>query len=324
MYSNARDDDEAARGRGAHWPIHIGWMGWKDILWRTWIESLKDDIGLIAAGVAFYGFLAIVPTLAVFVLGYGLFADPQTVSEHLRLLFALLPQDAATLIGDQLVSVTSAATKKTGLGVVTATALSLYGVMSGAGAIIKALNVAYDEKETRSVLRVTWLALRVSVAIICVAVCSALAIGALAWAEALIPAAPPAVILLVRVAFWCFAALATVVMVSTIYRYAPNRARARWRWLTAGSAFATLGWLGTSLGFGFYAANFANYNATYGALSAVVVTLMWLYLSAYILLLGAEFNAEIEHQTAIDTTVGAPKPMGDRRAYVADTLGASH
>jgi len=314
-------EDDPRRGRHAEWPTHIGWPGWKDILWRTWTESWEDNVGLIAAGVAFYGFLAIVPTLAMFILGYGLFADPETVSEHLRLIFALLPHDAATLIGDQLVSVTSAAAKKTGIGVITAALLSLYGVMSGAGAIIKALNIAYDEEETRGTIKVTGLAMMVSIAMIFVAIFSALAIAALAWAEALIPSAPDIVITLIRIAFWCFAALVTVVVVSAVYRYAPDRHAARWRWLTAGSVFATLGWLAVSLGFGFYAANFANYNATYGALSAVVVTLMWLYLSAYILLLGAELNAEIEHQTAVDTTIGHPKPMGARRAYVADTLG---
>lgn len=193
--------------------------------------------------------------------------------------------------------------------------------MSASSAIIKALNIAYDETETRSPIWTTLLAFFISVAIVIVSVMSALAIAALGWTEALLPTAPAIAILVIRVAFWSAAAAASIVAISAIYRYGPSRHRAQWRWLSVGSAFATMGWLATSLGFGFYAANFANYNATYGALSAVVVTLMWLYLSAYILLIGAELNAEIEHQTEIDTTIGAPKPMGARRAFVADTVG---
>lgn len=312
---------DARRGRDAEWPTHIGLPGWRDILWRTWSESWEDNIGLASAGVAFYGFLAIVPTLAVFVLCYGLFAEPKTVAEHLQLIFALLPRDAAKLIGDQLIGITTAPDQKTGIGLMVATLLSLYGVMSAAGAIIGALNIAYDENETRSMACTTFLALSISIAMVLVAVLSALAIAALAGTEALLPSAPGWVIALIRIGFWTAAAIAAVVVVSAIYRYGPDRHHAQWRWLTAGSVFATLGWLAASLGFGFYAANFANYNATYGALSAVVVTLMWLYFSSYILLLGAELNAEIEHQTAVDTTIGPPKPMGARRAYVADTLG---
>jgi membrane protein len=321
MNSPSKDRDNRDRGRDAAWPTHIGRRGWRDILWRTWSESWADNIGLISAGVAFYAFLAIVPTLAVFILCYGLFAEPATVAGHLQLIFALLPGDAATLIGDQLVSVTSAASAKTGLGLLTATLLSLYGVMSASGAIVQALNVAYDENETRSALRSIGLALLISVAVIIVGMVSVFAIAALAWTEALVPWAPNALIVAIRAGFWSAALFAAIVAISAIYRYGPNRHRAKWRWLTIGSVFAALGWLAASLGFGFYVANFANYNATYGALSAVVVTLMWLYFSSYILLLGAELNAEIEHQTGIDTTTGPPKQMGNRRAYVADTLG---
>lgn len=309
------------RGRQADTPLKMSRHAWRDILWRVWSESGNDNIGLIAAGVAFYAFLAFVPLLASVVLTYGLLADPKTVAEHLQVLFDLLPTDAASLIGDQLVAVTATAAKKTGLGLLIALGLAVYGAMNGAKSIITALNIAYDETETRNFFKVTFIALAITVGLLFVAVFTILAIGALALLESLVPWAPAFVITLIRIAFWLAAAFAASTVIATIYRYAPNRRKARWRWLTAGSAFATIGWLAMTLGFGFYVANFANYNATYGALSAVVVMLMWLFLSAYILILGAELNSEIEHQTALDTTVGRPRPMGERRAYVADTLG---
>ncbi len=312
---------ETERGRQAESPWQMPRLAWRDILWRTWSEASNDSIGLIAAGVAFYGFLAFVPMLASLVLTYGLLADPSTVSGHLQVIFDLMPADAAHLVAEQMISVTKTAAEKTGLGLALALALAIYGVMSGASALITALNVAYDETETRSLWRTYLLALMIAVSMVGVAILFVLAVGALAFLEGLIPGAPPMLVTLIRIAFWAAAALAASSVVAAVYRYAPNRRRAKWRWLTPGSLLATVGWLVTTLGFGLYAANFANYNATYGALGAVVVMLMWLYLSAYILLLGAELNSEIEHQTEVDSTVGAPRAMGDRRAHVADTVG---
>lgn len=309
------------RGRHADTPTELPPAGWRDALIRTWNESGTDNVGLISAGVAFYGFLAFVPLLAALVLTYGLMADPATVMSHLQVIFKLLPADAARLVGEQMINVTETAAGKTGLGLALALALAIYGAMSGASAIITALNIAYDEEETRGIVKTTLLSLGITLGMIVVAIFGILAISALALLESLIPAAPLFVITLIRVAFWLAAAIAASTVIAAIYRYAPDRRWAKWRWLTPGSALATLGWLVMTLGFGFYAANFASYNATYGALGAVVVFLMWLYLSSYILLLGAELNSELEHQTAKDTTKGAPRPMGEREAYVADTLG---
>lgn len=313
-----RDND---RGRGAASPMQMPRAAWRDILIRTWRESSTDNVGLIAAGVAFYAFLAFVPALGAFVLCYGLLADPASIAEHLQALFQLLPREAATLIGEQLVSVTTTAEGKKGLGLALALVLAIYGAMNGASAIITALNIAYDEEESRSLFKTSWLALLMTLALLATGIVAALAIAALAFLEKLMPAASDAVITVIRISFWIVAALAASLVIGAIYRFAPDRRHARWRWLSAGSLFATIGWLGASIAFSFYVANFGNYGATYGALSAVVVMLMWLYLSAYILILGAELNSEIEHQTVRDTTVGAPKPMGERYAYVADTVG---
>lgn len=310
------------RGRDAAAPSQMPRAAWRDILWRTWSETFSDNVGLIAAGVAFYSFLAFVPVLAAVVLSYGLFADPSTVAGHLRLLFELLPTDAAALIGEQLVEITRTAADKTGLGLAVALALAVYGGMNGAGAIITALNVAYDEEETRSIVKTTLLAMVITLGLVAVGIAAVVAIAALAVLEALIPAAPDWVLTLIRIIFWGTTGVVANAIVSAIYRYAPDRHHAKWKWVTPGSLLTTIGWLAMTFGFGLYVSNLANYNATYGALSAVVVLLMWLYLSAYILIVGAEFNAEIEHQTALDTTTGPPKEMGERGAYVADTIGA--
>lgn len=314
-------ESSSDRGRTARRPQDMSRTAWRDILIRTWNESGRDNVGLISAGVAFYGFLAFVPTLAALVLSYGLLADPSIIADHLQSLFRLLPEEAARLIGEQLLSVTNSGMGKKGFGLIISLALSIYGAINGASAIVTAVNIAYDEEESRGFLRLTVLACLITLGLLLAGIVAIFAIGALAFLENLMPGAPDFVISAIRVGFWLLAALAASMLLSAIYRFAPDRRHARWRWLTPGSLLATIGWLAVSLGFGVYAANFGNYGATYGALSAVVVTLMWLYLSAYILILGAELNSEIEHQTARDTTVGRPKPLGERAAYVADTVG---
>jgi len=317
-----KPQEEQGRGRHAEKPTQIPARGWKDIAVRSWKESSQDNVSLVAAGVAFYGFLAMVPLLAAFVLSYGLFAAPETVMAHIQGLFQILPREAASIIGEQLLSVTTSAASKTGLGLLVALGLALYGAMKGAAAMITALNIVYDEEETRGFIKKNLVALAVTVGAVLVGLIGVAAIGALALVDGLFPTAPAWLHTLIRIGFWLLAALAASGAVATLYRYAPNRDEAKWRWLTPGSMVATVGWLLMTLGFGIYTANFGNYNATYGALGAVVVLLMWLYLSAYVLLLGAEFNAEMEHQTKRDTTKGAEQPMGTRGAEMADTVGA--
>ena len=317
--SSAQTDD--GRGRNAAGPTAIPAAGWRDILLRAWNESGSDNVALIAAGVAFYGFLALVPMLAAFIMTYGLIADPQTVVGHIGLLSQLLPSDAAKLIGDQLVDITRQSAGKTGLGLAASLPLSIYGAMRGAGAIVTALNIAYDEEDKRGFFRRTLLALGITVGALFAGIVGMLAIGTLATLESLMPWAPPALLLGMRLMFWMLAAVAASLLLATLYRYGPDRDEPKWRWLTPGAAFATVGWVAMTLGFGLYTANFANYNATYGALGAVVVMLIWLYLSAFIVTFGAELNAETEHQTARDTTRGKELPMGARDAFVADTLG---
>ena len=292
-------------------------IAWIAVARRSWAETSNDNVGLIAAGVAFYGFLALVPLLGATVLVYGLVADPATVVRDMTQLTSVMPADAAKLIGEQLMNVVTTSDGKKGLGLLLALALALFGARNGAGAVITALNIAYEEEEKRGFLRVNLLAIGITAAAVVVAMLALVAIAALGNLEGMMPSAPDPVIAAGKIAAYLLLTLAGAGAAATLYRYGPSRQRARWVWLTPGSLFAALMWLGLTIGFGIYVANFGNYNATYGSLGAVVVTLTWLYLSSYILLFGAELNSELEHQTARDTTT-SDAPMGERGAWVAD------
>ncbi len=309
-------------GHEATSPWQMPRAAWMAVGKRTWAETSSDNIGLIAAGVAFYGFLALVPMLGAVVLLYGLAADPPTVMRDMTQLTSVMPADVAHLIGEQLMNVVKTSDGKKGLGLLLALGLALFGARNGAGALINALNIAYEEEESRGFVRVNLLALGMTAAAALVALIALVAIAGLGHLETWVPNAPDIVLVLGKIVAYLLLTLAGAAGAATLYRYGPSRKRARWTWLTPGSIFAALLWLALTIGFGIYVANFGNYNATYGSLGAVIVTLTWLYLSSYILLFGAELNSELEHQTAADTThTGAP--IGARGAWVADHV-ATH
>jgi membrane protein len=271
---------------------------WRAVLVRTWKEASDDNVGLLAAGVAFYAFLAFVPLLAALMLVYGLGADPAEVAGHINTLARSLPAEAANLIGEQLRAMTETPNGAKGFALLLAISLALYGASKGSSAIVTALNVAYEVKESRSFIRTTLLSLAMTVGAMAVLFIGIGAIAAMAWVESLLPAASPLVQRIVQGLFWSGAALVVSIGIALVYRYGPNRPDAPWRWITPGSAAATLLWVAASFGFGLYVAHFGNYNATYGSLGGVIVFLTWLYLSAYILLMGAELNSELERQQA--------------------------
>lgn len=306
------------KGRHADSPWQMPMNAWKDVAVRTWRESSKDNVGLVAAGVAFYGFLAIVPLLGAIVLTYGLVASPQTVSEHLQALTRTLPADAAKLIGEQLVNVVQTSGGKKGLGLLAALAVALWGARNAMGSIITALNIAYEEEEKRGFIKVTLISLLMTVAAVFVVLLAVAATAVLGALEHLLPSLGAFGTVLFKILSFVLLLGAAAGAIATLYRYGPSREKAKWTWITPGSAFAAVAWLALTLGFGFYVTNFGNYNATYGSLGAVVVLLTWLYLSSYVLLFGAELNSELEHQTAKDTTDGAQKPLGARGAWSAD------
>ena len=310
--------EAAESGRNAPSPWSMPLADWKAVALRTWREAGDDNVGLIAAGVAFYGFLALVPLLGAIVLSYGLIAEPETVFRNMQGLTAVMPADAAKLIGEQLMNVVETSGSKKGFGVLLALALALFGARNGAGSVVTALNVAYEEKEKRGFIAVNFLALAITGAAVVVAIVALIAIAALGHLEKLAPGASAALLFFGKLLSYTLLGLGGAAAAATLYRYGPSRKKARWSWITPGSLFAALCWLLLTLGFGIYVAKFGNYNATYGSLGAVVVLLTWLYLSSYVLLFGAELNSELEHQSAADTTDGAAQPLGERGAWAAD------
>ena len=279
-------------------PADLPPRAWKDILLATWKEAGDDDLTLVSAGVAFYAFLAFVPLLTAFVLSYGLIAEPSSVVAHMQGLTSVLPQNAAEIIGDQLKSMTETGGGQKGFGLLLAIGIALYGATKGAAAIMTALNIAYDVHETRSFIVKTAMSFAMTAGGLFVLFFAIVAVAGSNALENLLPALSGVTHILIEVLLWAVAAASVVLLLAIIYRYGPNRPNAPWRWITPGSAIAAAAWLGATAGFGLYVSNFGNYNATYGSLGAVIVFLTWLYLSAYIVLLGAELNSEIERRAA--------------------------
>jgi membrane protein len=307
---------QADRGRQASKPRELGRHGWRDVTKRVRAEINDDNLGVLAAGVAFYAFLALVPTLGAVVSLYGLVASAADVEHHVALLGAALPEEARTIISTELHRLASDSGTALGWRTGLSLAVAFWIAGNGVKSLMAALNVAYDERERRKTLRLQALALALTIG----------AVVAVVVSLALIAVVPPlldrfglgAAIQLLRwpvLALWMLAGLAVV------YRYGPSRDKPQWKWVTPGSLLATALLLVVSAGFSLYVTRFGNYDKTYGSLGAVAVLLVWLYLGAYVILVGAEINAESEHQTARDTTAGAPEPMGQRGAYVADTVG---
>jgi membrane protein len=279
-------------------PTDFPRRAWKDILLATWKEAGDDDLTLVSAGVAFYAFLAFVPLLTAFVLSYGLIAEPSSVVKHMQGLTSVLPQNAAEIIGDQLKSMTETGGGQKGLGLLLAILIALYGATKGAAAIMTALNIAYDVEETRGFIVKTAMSFAMTAGALLTMFLAILAVAGSNALEDVLPALSGVTHVLVKLVLWAVAASSVVLLLAIIYRYGPNRPNAPWRWITPGSGLATLAWLAATAGFGLYVSNFGNYNATYGSLGAVIVFLTWLYLSAYIVLLGAELNSEIERRAA--------------------------
>ena len=310
---------EPVPGEGAETPKEIPARGWLQIVRRAWKEANADMVPLLAAGVAFFAFLSIFPALIATVLLYGLVADPAQVTSQVQSLAGVLPAAARTIITDQLANLTTASSAGLGFGLVLSVLLALWSASGGVGHMVSAVNTAYDEQESRGWVRRKMLSL-------------ALTIGAIVFflvALGLVAVAPPVLDnvvtssplrLLLELVRWLLVLVAVTAALAVVYRWAPSRDAPKFRWVSVGALAATVLWLLVSIGFSVYVANFGKYAKTYGALAGVVVLLMWLWLTVYAVLLGAEVNAESEQQTAADTTEGAPEPMGERNAVKADSM----
>lgn len=311
------------RGQNADKPSEIPASGWKEIALRAWKETDKDNVGIVAAGVAFYGFLALVPLMGAIVLTYGLFAEPATVLRHAGSITNMIPGEAGQLIGQQLISVVQTSGGKKGLGLVLALAVAIWGARNAAGSVVTALNIAYEEEEKRGFIKTNLLAIGMTVGAVLLALLAGGAIAMLGYLQHLFPGLGPVGAFFWKVLTYLLLGGVAAAAAATLFRYGPSRENAKWTWLTPGSIAFAVAWILLTLGFGFYVSNFGNYGATYGSLSAIVILLTWLYLSSYVLLFAAELNSEIEHQTAKDTTDRpADKPLGARGAWSADHVAA--
>ena len=313
-------ETEKDRGRAAETPTAIPSKGWKDILWRTYEEMNKDRILAVAAGVTYFGLLALFPAVTALVSMYGLFADAATINDHLAVLSGFLPGGATEIIGEQVKRITAQGDTTLGFAFFFGLALSLWSANAGMKAMFDALNVAYDEDEKRGFFALNLRSLTFTLGAIAFIL---LALGGIVVIPVLLQfvGLGPVAEWILWLARWP-ALLAIIVFgLAVLYRYGPSRDQVEWKWITPGSILAAVVWVAASMLFSWYVSNFANYNETYGSLGAAIGFMTWLWLSTTIVLVGGELNAEIEHQTAKDTTKGPPQPMGSRGATVADTLG---
>jgi len=313
------DAKEPGRGRLARAPHQIPPRGWKDVIWRTYREVSQDRLTVVAGSVTFYSLLAIFPAVGVFVSLYGLVADVAEVNRQLASLAVFVPGEVLGILGDQMTRLAGRKQASLSLAFVISLLISVWSANAGMKALFNGLNIAYDEVEKRNFFSLTVLtyaftggALLFATVVVAVLVAAPIYFRELGWTESSMLWIP------LR---WLVLLLFTAGAFAIVYRYGPCRARARWRWVTWGGLFSAVLWLGGSLGFSWYVNHVAHFDVTYGSLGAVIGFMMWIWTSVMVVLVGAELNAEIEHQTAIDSTTGAPMPIGARGAAMADSVG---
>lgn len=304
-------------GGTADKPTQVPAKGWLQIVKRGWAEGTKDNISLLAAGMAYYAFLAIFPALIAAVLLYGLFADPAQINTQINSLGSALPEQVRQLVTDQLTMASGSG--KAGWGALVAILLALFSASGGVGNMMTAINTAYDEEESRNFVKKRAIAL-------------ALTLGVLVFFLLVVTlvAVVPAVLqvigtgglvgVLIQVVRWVLIVVVISAALAVLYRVAPDRDAPKLRWTSVGAILATVLWVVASVGFSLYVANFGSYAKTYGALAGIVILLLWLFITSYAILLGAEVNAESEQQTIKDTTTGSEQPLGQRNAVKADSL----
>jgi len=313
-----RTHGSPAPGEEADKPREIPARGWFAVLRRTFREIGRDHLTLLAGGVAYAWFLALFPGLVAAVMTYGLVTDPAQVGQQIDELSTGLPADAQSLLTDQLRSIASGSEQGLGIALAVSIALALWSASAGVAGLVEAVNIAYDEDETRGFIRKRALALLLTLGFL---VFIATAIGLVAVVPVVLAelGLGPVAEVAVQVVRWGGLVLLAMVALGMVYRLGPDRDAPKVRWVSTGTVTATLLWVAASVGFSFYVDNFGSYGETYGSLAGVVVLLLWLWITALVVLIGAELNGESEAQTARDTTVGPSQPMGERGAVKADT-----
>ena len=306
------------RGRLATHPGDIPARGWRDVLKRTWSDFNTDHITVIAGGVTFSVLLAIFPALGAFVALYGLVANVDDIPGQLQTLSAVLPSDAVKFLGGEMTRLAQARHGGLSLTLVFGLLLSFWSANGAMKSLFVGMNVAYEEKEKRGFVKLNLITLGFTLGLVFFLILTTAALGADAIVAKLVG---PQAGLIVSLARWPLLVVAFGGGLAILYRYGPSREHARWRWVSGGSLVATALWLVASLLFSLYTSRFSHYDRTYGSLGAVIGLMIWIWISATIVLFGAELNGEIEHQTSVDTTTGAPLGRGQRGAAMADKVG---
>lgn len=308
---------EYDRGYRAERPGEIPKSGWKDVFTRVKDQIKADHMDIVSAGVAFYFFLAIFPALAAFVSIYGLVTEPAQVEQQLDQLTAVFPQQAHEMLADRLHSIASQSSETLGWGMALSVLLSLWSANKGTKSLFEGINIAYDERDERGFIKQNALTLMFTLGGMILAIVGLVAVVA-------VPAMvgnlglPEIAQTIIRWARWPVLGIILVGVLSLIYKYAPDRDNPKFKWVSWGSVIAAVLWIGGSLLFSWYVKNFGSFDETYGSVAAVIILMLWFNLTAFVILLGAEINSEMEHQTAKDTTVGEDRPIGERNAYHAD------
>ncbi len=310
------------RGREAKSPTEIPAAGWKDTLVRVKKDLKADHISMLSGAMAYYCLFAFVPAISAIVLMYAWFSDPAEISHHIAKASQFIPAELQEILKTQLGALASQAETKLGFGAITALLLALWGASKASKAVMEAMNIIYEEEDNRGFFRKNFLALGMTLLAIVMGI---LAMGVIV----LIPAITnmfnfgPAIEIGATAASWLILLALFSVFLSFAYRYGPDRQKAKWKWVSTGAVIAAVLWAIVSALFSWYAKEFGNFNKTYGSLGAMIVLMTWFYLSSFVVLLGGEINAELEHQTKRDSTTGSEKPMGARGAEMADTVGVS-
>lgn len=310
---------KSQRGRQAGTPNEITLLGWWDIAKRLVRAIGEQNMSILAAGVAFYSMLAIFPAMGAIVTIYALVADPQLVSQHLSAAGSFLPADVLKILDNQLLALTSRPTGGLSWNLLIGILFAVWSAHRGVDALVAAIGVAYHEPESRGLIKLNILTYTLTLAAVLFIVIILILMIIIPSITSLFPV-PSWWDYVMPIVRWVLFLAIVSVAVATLYRFAPARRAAQWVWLSPGAVIATLLWLLGSAGFSFYVTQFGTYNETYGTLGAIIVLLLWFFISSYSILIGAAINAEMEHQTKTDTTKGPDRPFGERDAVVADTV----
>lgn len=304
-------------GRSASTPLKIPARGWQQIAKRVWRQVGKDNVQIVSAGVAFYFFLSLFPAIAAFLALYGLIMSPENAAEQVTQLQPLIPQEAYQLIAGFAEAVANSEGQTLGWGIAFSILLGVFSANKGTAALFTGLNIAYNQEDSRPFLRRSLLTLGVTLGAIISGSLLLAAVAVIPMIRQVLPL-PEMTDTILNLLRWPLIVVIGFGALAVLYKVAPNRSNPQWRWVTPGSVVAVLLWLLGSAGFGWYIESFGDMSKTYGSLAGIVVLMLWFFITAYAILLGAEINSESEYQTARDSTIGPEKPMGSRGAYHAD------